>query len=323
MDSELQKFKTDINLIDYAASIGYQVDPKASTKFSTQMRKDSSRINVSLDQNGHWVVYDFDKEAGGSIIDFVQNFNRSKSLGQVRQELRPWVGINPPKPYIKTDGFRNPKPASKDRQSAITEFHQSKKVKHTPFLTTRCIDSEVLLHPRFGDTIRSDKYDNICFIHKDRDGVSTLEKVNANFKGFTSGSGRSGIWYSKARKGDNQIVICESGIDALSYYKIHKTTQSQYCSIGGQLSNEQLDIVERIVQKNHDKSIILAFDNDKAGHQYVEKIRKRCPDAKNVKVHMPKEKGLDWNDVLKNSEKKFSKESKSIQPSKISGGKGL
>jgi hypothetical protein len=90
---ELEDFKTNINLTEYAAGQGYVLDKKASSKNSAVLRKpDGDKIIIARRQNQHWIYFSVrDDSDNGSIIDFVQK-RKGLKLGRVRQELRRWVG---------------------------------------------------------------------------------------------------------------------------------------------------------------------------------------------------------------------------------------
>jgi hypothetical protein len=106
---ELEIFKTQINLSEYAASVGYQINAKktyqggAEGGGSTVMRSASDPTDVIVigkDTDSHWIYWHVSVGKGslasdaGSIIDFLQNRRGGKDafpLGLVRQELRPWV----------------------------------------------------------------------------------------------------------------------------------------------------------------------------------------------------------------------------------------
>ena len=126
--TELERFKTEINLSEYAASKGYRLSPKESYRNVAVMRSDDGgKINVTV-KDGHYLYYDWRTERGGSIIDFVQN-TQGASIGQVRKELRPWIGEDS-KPSIDRDHFQKKiEPMVKDqsatfrkRSTSITEI---------------------------------------------------------------------------------------------------------------------------------------------------------------------------------------------------------
>ena len=89
-NDELEQFKTGINLAEYAAAQGYQLDRKESCRNSAVMRResDNDKIIIATDIDGHGVYFSVrDDQDNGSIIDFVQSRQRL-NLGQVRKELR-------------------------------------------------------------------------------------------------------------------------------------------------------------------------------------------------------------------------------------------
>ena len=93
-DSELESFKNGIDLRAYAAEQGYQLDRKESWRGSAVMRHaNGDKIVIKRGSDGHYVYFSVrDDNDNGSIIDFVQHRQRV-SLGAVRKELRPWIGM--------------------------------------------------------------------------------------------------------------------------------------------------------------------------------------------------------------------------------------
>jgi hypothetical protein len=55
-DPELEKFKTEINLSEYAASRGYALIPRESSRASVAMRHaDGDKIIIARGEDGHWI----------------------------------------------------------------------------------------------------------------------------------------------------------------------------------------------------------------------------------------------------------------------------
>ena len=109
---QLDRFKIEINLVDYAQSQGYEYLTRESSPNSAVLRHDSGdKIIVATDTDGHGIYFSVgDDSDKGTIIDFVQN-RRNLSLGEVRKELRPWL--------VKSDRFvggknAKPEPAGRD-----------------------------------------------------------------------------------------------------------------------------------------------------------------------------------------------------------------
>jgi len=318
-EKELERFRTEINLADYIESQGYWRDTKESNDKSVTLRTgergNGEKIVVSQNSNGHWVFYDFRRNQGGSIVEFAQEYVlNGQNLGHVRKHLRPWIGKRPEeKPGSGPPKFKSPSAFSKQNKEHKQDFRtvekerlSLRKVQFCPkamqYLQKRGISLDTVNDPRFKDRIHSNPFGNVCFPHYNQLGYSGCEKKGENFSGFTK-NGVRGCWFSNRPANCNEIVICESGIDALSHAQLHNN-RAQYVSIGGQLShkheNNQIELIGKIIEKNKDKQITLAFDNDKQGNKYVGVLKEKFPEQ-NFKIDLP-EKGQDWNDVLRNQQ---------------------
>src|ERR1700722_6353102 len=113
-DPELENFKTRIDLRAYAAGQGYQLDRKESWRGSAVMRHaNGDKIIIKREADGHYVYFSVrDDGDHGTIIDFAKRRLRC-SLGAVRKELRPFIGMPssaltpyPPLPKIAKDRIR-------------------------------------------------------------------------------------------------------------------------------------------------------------------------------------------------------------------------
>ena len=69
--NELQKFKNEINLTEYAASYGYCIDKGSSSQSSATMRNSGGdKIIISRSINGDWVYFSVkDDGDNGTVID--------------------------------------------------------------------------------------------------------------------------------------------------------------------------------------------------------------------------------------------------------------
>ncbi len=292
MDDELNKFKRNINIVNYASSLGYQIDKQETSKCCVIMRKDNAKIGIATDTDGHGIFYNFRKDKGGSIIDFVQ-FETGKNLGQIRKELRPWIGL------AKKQIFSNYKPvkSTKDRQAVIIKFARTKSVNFHKDFEERGIKQNIIDSDRFSGRIHIDDSGNVIFPHYDHEGVCGYSIRNQNYKSFLRG-GEKGLWSSNFKQDDSQIVICESVIDALSYHQLKDDNLTSYIAIDGQLTNKQLMLITDLILRNSNKQIVLAFDNDQAGRKFVSMIKKSNMNAFNIVVDLPNKYGHDWNDIL-------------------------
>lgn len=323
-DKELESFKS-INLTQYAASLGYILDKKRSSKTSAVMKLRGDKVVIAIDSSDHhWVFFTVGNSfENGSIIDFVQK-TMGGSLGVVRQELRPWVGgrkggisfdqgqskdpvslSQQATPQFSSsssqDYVTDLKPTSKDRVQVVLAFEEMKIAeKHTYLEYERLIPAELLSSPRFFSRVFEDKRHNAIFPHYDNDGLCGFEIRNKAFKGFCEG-GSKGLWFSGANKHDKRLVIVESSIKALSYHLLFPDEQTRYASTAGKMNKIQPDLIRLAIGKMpEDAEIIIAMDADKGGRelsQELEEIIKSCSEL-SIKIHTPETEGLDWNDVL-------------------------
>ena len=125
---ELEDFKTNINLTEYAAGQGYFLDKKASSRNSAVMRDQAGdKIVITRRPNQHWIYFSVrDDSDNGSIIDFVQK-RQAWKLGRIRQELRSWMGGSRatarPHPNLFAQEIE---PISKDRAQVLLELARMK-----------------------------------------------------------------------------------------------------------------------------------------------------------------------------------------------------
>lgn len=288
---ELETFKREINLAEYAASEGYALDKQESSRNSAVMRRSDDKIVIATDQDGHGIYFSVrDDRDNGSIIDFVQK-RKGLNLGETRKELRSWSKIDTPshKPITK------PLPSDRDRQQVIQSYAKTETSSYHPYLKSRGLSSRTLNDPRFRDMIRKDQRGNTVFPHYDSEGLAGYELKNREFTGFSRG-GTKAVWHSANLGQAERIVITESAIDALSHAQLQETGQeTAYLSIGGQMSDHQRQIIERVLDRTSGV-VELGLDNDKAGNELSHDIESMGPGTQ-FERRAP-EKGKDWNEEL-------------------------
>lgn len=304
--SELEEFKSSINLSEYAASQGYLMDRRASSRNSVVMRTDSGdKVVIARGHDGHWIYFSVRDDAdNGTIIDFVQHRKGCK-LGGVRQELRPWVGQGRTVPLPSVESYAPSVTASsKDRARVVLEFERMHPATRHPYLEQeRGIPAAVLGSPRFAGKVRMDARRNAVFPHYDQDGLAGYEIKNRNFTGFPKG-GEKGLWFSAVRKGDRHLVIAESAIDAISYAILHPEGAARYASIGGKMNPGQPALIRAAIERMPEGAVIIAAtDNDPDGRVLAEEIETimRATGRADLtfQADLPEGEGFDWNARLK------------------------
>ncbi len=272
-DAELESFKTDIDLRAYAGGQGFELDRSKSWRGSTVMKHPGTgdKIIISRDSDGHHVYYSVhgDDRDNGTIIDFIQN-RRKLTLGEVRKELRPWIG----KPPVPVPEYAPLVKTTKDRIRVEVAFAKMHDASRHPYLEgERQIPVELLQSERFAGTVRIDAHGNSVFPHFDQDGLSGYETKNKGFTGFAKG-GTKGLWSSHVKPDDDKLVICESAIDAMSHAVLHPDPHARYASIGGKPNPVQPELVRAAVARLRVNSLVVAaMDADPDGRKLAEMVR--------------------------------------------------
>src|ERR1035438_2368543 len=157
-ESELEVFKTKIDLRQFAVSLGYQIDRRESWRGSTVLRRGADKIVVKRNRNGHYVFFSVrDDSDNGTLIDFLQR-RQNLSLGAVRQILRPWIGRS------ATPQFPELEPTNSDRMRVESEYRSMDNAQRYPYLEQeRCLPAVVLSSPRFAGRVGSTVAATRCF----------------------------------------------------------------------------------------------------------------------------------------------------------------
>lgn len=297
-EQELESFKTDINLVGFATSHGYELDVRASSRNSATMTNAAGdKIIVGRALDGHWIYFSVrDDRDHGSIIDFVQH-RGGGSLGEVRKRLRsPAIS---PTPNFAPETLEPITPDAVKVRAAFAAMRPLEPCRQ--FLeNVRGIPSEVLDSKRFDGRILSDGFSNAIFPHWNAEGLSGYEIKNNDFTGFAPG-GQKGLWGSRTQPTDKTLVIAETAIDALSYAALFGLERTRFVSTAGQLNTEQPDLLKRAAAKmiGPNCEIILALDNDEAGRSMAESLSTALSGILPCKMHAPEDLDSDWNDDLR------------------------
>jgi len=287
-NQELEDFKRNINLAEYASSLGYELVKKESSRNCKVMKSGNDKIVITKASDGHDLYFSVHGGHRGSIIDLVQNI-KGLNLGQVRQELRPWSGSQ----YVtqRVPEIRIARPAQHIPRDLEEIAHKAAELEFYSgnYLGKRGIKDSTL--DAFSEIIREDERGNACFLHSNAFGdITGWEVKNTGFTGFSGGGVKS--LFTQTIGYPRTAIIVESAIDAMSHYQTHGEPQDvTYISIAGGMSMEQQkQLKTELVSFEH---VIVATDNDAAGEQYCDTIAEMRPDAVRERPDLK-----DWNDDL-------------------------
>jgi hypothetical protein len=311
LDSELNDFKSRIDLRDYAAAEGYQEDirynPHRKQTVSTCMRHPvtDDKIFIGIDKKDEHYVYwsARDKRDKGSIIDFIVHRKRlnpreRRSWRIIGEELRPWIG----RPSLGASAFTPLIPAAKDRFTVEAKFADMRIALRHPYLVDeRALPASLLESPRFAGTVRIDARRNAIFPHYDDRGLCGYEIKNHDFTGFSKG-GEKGLWSSNDFPDDRCIMFGESAIDVTSHAALFPDAHTRYRSISGKPNPRQPGlIVAAIVAMPPGSRIITGMDADKDGRELVDVVRQAYEFSGRPDMTIENDEPLgakDWNELL-------------------------
>jgi len=143
--------------------------------------------------------------------------------------------------------------------------------------------------------IYADTFGNAVFLHNTPDGeVTGAEKrgINNNhYKGLSKGTKISQSGGAFILPGNDEVVVTESAIDALSYKAI-TNTENTVISVAEARNNAK--IIDDYL--NNNQKVKIAYDNDSAGENAYSDLKKSYCNVVREKTNNAK----DWNDSLKN-----------------------
>lgn len=291
-DSELEQFK-NLNLGELAASYGYMLDRRESSKSSLVMRHpDGDKIIIATGEDNHGIFFSVKTNASGSVIDFVIH-RQGGNLGHARQTLRKYSPVSFPTAH--PSNIPKPRPIPHDRAALVVEWHKFEPCNHA-YLESRGLQPAIIV--TFTDRIRTDKRGNTLFRHDDLFGLSGWEIKNKGFSGFAKGGKKAFFACRAGIQPENEIkrlVVAESALDAMSFYQ-YDPAPALVLSFGGGLSPEQSELLRHVLTKYPAAEIVTATDNDTQGDIFAELIQSHRPDATRARPI----RGKDWNDSIKN-----------------------
>ena len=274
---------------------------KNSTAKNPCLTNGKDTIVIKRQQDGNYTFWSPTSKNKGSVIDFLmwqENIGMSQACKVALQKMG---GVSQ---NVNTSKPQTPKHIEPVQELDQEKLRQLKPVESHPYLESRGIDN--INNDRFKGTVFADERHNAVFPHKN----ATNETVgyamkNKNFDGFSPG-GSKNLWKSNQLAQDNQLVVTESAIDALSYAKLmgkrdpKQMDNTRFISTEGAFSPEvQTMLKAEIGLMPENVQVIAAFDNDNQGWKFATELKSTCEDMEHkCRIDIPRVKGYDWNDVL-------------------------
>lgn len=288
-----QKYQATVNQLRTVplTQVAYELGLDSDSKDKHKWRNEQHTLNITGSK-----FYDFKSmQGGGGSIDLVMYLERCR-FGEAVHWLKDHFGEGTALQTItqQTERTIQEKPCKHFIAPERNQDHWSA-VKH--YLTQdRKLPEQQIQHLYDQGLIYADDHQNAVFLRRSFEGEITGASLrgtvgkNNQFKGLAVGTRRSQGWFyteSNHEEPIQQVVLCESAIDCLSYQTLYPSDErTLYLSTDG----AGYVPIEHLQQY---PKIILALDNDAVGQQMVEKLKQDLPQ---VQIQASEEK--DWNQDL-------------------------
>ncbi|TGD76980.1 toprim domain-containing protein [Hymenobacter wooponensis] len=293
--NELDRFKRDIDLVDYAERQGYQIKKEGKRGDWHQLEKDGEVLIVTRKDDHQVYLNTGDDRDKGSVIDFAKTRGgdgHGLNLGQVRQQLREYLndGPAPTRAYAPAaDVARlnalpvgNPdheRQAEEDRRTRLISevLGVKRELTDRTYLHGRGIEDQTIDSPAFQGrifTAQQNEHKNTAFPLYNAEGLASVEQKNEHYKNLLP-LPKNGIWVSHPTEGKGtqveRIIVSESAIDSLSHHQL-KSGQDQkntiYIATSGTPTEAQVALIQRVIDKQEPREVVLANDRDAGGRQF-------------------------------------------------------
>ncbi|SMB79284.1 hypothetical protein SAMN00120144_3107 [Hymenobacter roseosalivarius DSM 11622] len=293
--TELDRFKRTIDLVDYAERQGYQVKKEGKLGDWHQLEKDGEVLIVTRKADHQVYLNTGDDRDKGSVIDFAKTRGgngHGLNLGQVRQQLREYLndGAAPTRVYAApVDVSRlnalpvgDPDHEQQQQQDRKTRLIAevlgvNKELTDRSYLHGRGITDSTIESPAFQGrifTAQQNEHKNTAFPLYNEQGLASIEQKNEHYKNLLP-LPKNGVWVSHPTQGKDtpveRVVVSESAIDSLSHYQLKHAQDSKntlYIATSGTPTEAQVALIQRVIDKQEPKEIVLANDRDAGGRQF-------------------------------------------------------
>ena len=293
--NELDRFKRDIDLVDYAERQGYQIKKEGKRGDWHQLEKDGEVLIVTRKDDHQVYLNTGDDRDKGSVIDFAKTRGgdgHGLNLGQVRQQLREYLndGPAPTRAYapvadvarlnaLPVGSPDHERQAEEDRRTRLISevLGVKRELTDRTYLHGRGIEDQTIDSPAFQGrifTAQQNEHKNTAFPLYNAEGLVSVEQKNEHYKNLLP-LPKNGIWVSHPTEGKGtqveRIIVSESAIDSLSHHQL-KSGQDQkntiYIATSGTPTEAQVALIQRVIDKQEPREVVLANDRDAGGRQF-------------------------------------------------------
>jgi hypothetical protein len=299
-DAELDLFRQAVNcavVLERMAS-GWKIDERESTRRSLKYRRGAGEVLIVNHEGRGW--WDTQSSAKGDIFDLVQFLDPSLNFGQVRQVLRPFVGITPTFPKA----LRQKNPPTSDRPIAerwrVRPRLRPGSAAWRYLADARGLPAHVLEAAGATDAVRDGAYGSAWFAHRDDNvAVTHIEIRGPDFKGSVRG-GTKTLFRLPGSERVVRLAVTEAPIDALSLAALEGIrADTLYLATGGGMgpgTEQALGRALAAISGVPGAILTSATDADAAGDRYA---ARHAELAATAGVAFGRLRPTDWNELIR------------------------
>lgn len=295
--------KKEINLVDLVLTLGYQhnrgksgADTEKGTfhAFDYKGKPGLDQVIIYKNAAGDCLYFNrADDRDKGSVIDFLKHRVENPRIDAVvavpGKNLWASVLENAKRFLNLPAAARSTSPQLQQRiepvqrgDDYVPEFlKKTQPLTDTAYLLHRGLSPETLASPLFAGRIlnhvhtgagkdgRPYTFVNTAFPQLYQNGIVGLEIKANGFKDQAADSlDSSALWLSNTNSKTTTLVVAESAIDALSHYQVKQPTNALYASTSGQVTDNQVAEIKRLIADHNLKTVKLALNNNLEGHLF-------------------------------------------------------
>lgn len=307
-DDEIKIINATVSIEAVAEALGFQLDKNKSSQMSRKYVRDSDMIvvrNSSRHPGQEYYTLGKSKEEKdcGPAFNFVYHRDGRQNMGKTRQILRPFLGT--------LDGAAATPVSVPSRmiEEAVDRSKEWEALSKTPLpmkkhvvahLYKMGLTRETL--QAFRGLIHADTHRNACFASRLQDGrIVGWSLRGTQDRKFRSNHGNKALFWGppgREKETAEYLVVCESALDALSYWQIFHEQVDVMVSATNGSTGDYVQVV-LLARELRIRQVIVATDNDEAGVEQGKALAKVL-DAAGVEWLYRRPRGgmKDWNKYL-------------------------
>lgn len=304
---DFNQVKKNLNLVDLVLTLGYQHNREKSGPplekgkfhvFDYRGQAPLDQVIIYQAPSGEYLYFNrADDRDKGSVIDFLKNRLENPRIagiqasagktvwGSVIDNARRFLMMSAPARKSSPQLQQAIIPVQRGDQYVPDFLLETTPLTDTRYLKARGLREETLgsasfqgrilnhVHEGTGKTGQPYKFVNTAFPQVYNDKIVGLEIKAHGLRGPAADSlSSSALWVSNTTPKTNTLVVTASAIDALSHYQLKQPNNTMYASTAGQLTDNKVTELRRLITNQHLRSVKLGFDNDVQGHVYDTKL---------------------------------------------------